>query len=72
MVKTTQDAFHSMKGHVAEGTEITMNNGDVLTIKAVLKGWQLIDQLGREVAAPTNSAHVVSCIIYDYPKEFEV
>ena len=26
---TTQDAFHSMRGHVADGITVKMRNGDV-------------------------------------------
>ena len=26
---TTQDAFHPMRGHVADGITVKMNNGDV-------------------------------------------
>lgn len=44
-----------------------MRNGDTLT--AVLEGWQLVDQGGRPFGIPTRSAHVVECLIYNYPNE---
>ena len=68
-VETTQAEFHPMRGHVAEGTQIQMRNGDVLTIKAVVKGWQLVDQEGRPFGHPTHSAHVIDCLIYNHPNE---
>lgn len=68
-MKTTQDAFHPMRGHVADGTQIQMHNGDTLTIKSVTAGWQLVDQEGRLFGVPTGSAHVLYCLIYTYPSE---
>ena len=68
-MKTTQDAFHSMRGHVADGTVITMRNGDVCTLRAVAKGWQLFDAHDRPHSVPTDSAHVVECLVYTYPAD---
>ncbi len=58
-----------MLGHVADGTAIVMRNGDVMTLKAVMEGWQLFDSNGRPFSVPTNSAHVVECIVFAYPSE---
>lgn len=68
-MKTTQDAFHAMRGHVTEGCEVVMRNGDVLTLTSTMSGWQLVDQGGRRVGAPTPSAHVIECLVYSYPNE---
>lgn len=68
-MRTTQQAFHSMRGHVADGCEIQMDNGDLCTLKAVVGGWQLFDQKGRPHSVPTSSAHVVECIVVSYPDE---
>lgn len=68
-MKTTQDDFHSMRGHVADGTVITMRNGDVCTLRAVVKGWQLFDAHDRPHSVPTDSAHVVECLVYTYPAD---
>lgn len=68
-MKTTQDDFHPMRGHLEDGTQIEMRNGDTLTIKAVTAGWQLVDQDGRPFGVPTASAHVIDCLIYNYPNE---
>ena len=68
MTTTTQDAFHPMRGHVADGVTVKMRNGDIVTVKAVMNGWQLY--VGeRKHSIPTNSAHVVECLIYNYPSE---
>lgn len=66
---TTQKNFHSGYGHVADGTTIKMDNGDVLTLKAVMKGWQLFDEQGRPHSIPTNSAFVIDCLVFAYPSE---
>ena len=69
MTHTTQDAFHAMRGDVADGTVIKMNNGDTCTLRATMKGWQLFTPDGKPHAVPTDSAHVVECIVFTYPSE---
>lgn len=64
--RTTQQGFHPMLGHVADGTEILMDNGDVVILKAVMKGWQLFHN-DRPLDVPTDSAHVVACLVFSYP-----
>ena len=66
---TTQQAFHAMRGHVCDGQQIIMDNGDRCTLRAVMDGWQLFDQHGRPHSIPTDSAHVVECLVYSYPSE---
>lgn len=61
-----QDAFTSMQGHVADGTEVLMRNGDTVTVKAVMGGWQLYHG-DRPHAPPTNSAYIIECLVYSYP-----
>lgn len=64
--RVKQNEFHSMRGHVADGVEILMNNGDLVTVKAVMEGWQLF--VGkRQWAPPTNSAYVIECLVFSYP-----
>lgn len=58
-----------MRGHMEDGCQITMNNGDVVTLKAVMKGWQLVGPDSRPHGVPTNSAHVVACLVFNYPEE---
>ena len=67
-MRTTQQAFHAMRGHVADGCEIQMDNGDLVTLKAVMGGWQMFVN-GRPHSVPTDSAHVVECLVYVYPSE---
>lgn len=66
---TTQQAFHSMRGHVCDGQQIKMDNGDLCTLRAVMGGWQLFDPKGRPHSVATKSAHVVECLVYVYPSE---
>lgn len=66
-MRTTQQAFHAMRGHVADGCEIQMDNGDLCTLKAVFQGWQLFTPDGKPHMVPTNSAHVVECVVFSYP-----
>lgn len=68
-MKTTQDDFHPMRGHLEDGTQVEMRNGDTLTIKAVTAGWQLVGPDGRPFGVPTASAYVIDCLIYNYPDE---
>ncbi len=67
-MRTTQQAFHSMRGHVTDGCEIQMDNGDLLTLKAVHGGWQLFNN-GVPQMVPTDSAHVVECVVFSYPED---
>lgn len=68
-MKTTQDNFHPMRGHVVDGCEITMRNGDICTIKASIHGWELLNPKGLIVGVPTKSAHVLACLVERYPLE---
>lgn len=68
-MKTTQKEFHSMRGHVSDGMQVIMDNGDIVTLKAVMQGWQLFTQDGKPHSIPTNSAHVIECLVYVYPSE---
>jgi hypothetical protein len=65
-MKTTQTAFHPMRGHVADGCEIQCENGDVLTLNATMKGWQLRDQDGRKYGEETNDAQQVAAYVVGY------
>jgi len=69
-VKTTQDAFTAIRGHVADGCEVLMNNSDTVRIQASLQGWNLyvVTDTGLKFHADAgHSAHVVECLIYVYP-----
>lgn len=67
-VRTTQQAFHSMRGHMVDGCEIQMDNGDLLVLKAVHGGW-VLTRNGTPQDAPTNSAHVIECQVFSYPED---
>lgn len=65
-MKTNQHEFHVMRGHVDEGTEIECDNGDVLTLHATMKGWQLMNQRGEVHCEPTNDSHLIARLVYGY------
>ena len=65
---TTQNAFHAMRGHITDGCQILMNNGDLVVLKAARDGWQLYVN-DKPHSVPTDSAHVVECLVYVYPSE---
>lgn len=69
-MKTTQDAFSALRGHVADGCEVLMNNGDTVRIQASMQGWNLYVVTGTGLKFHANagpSAHVVECLVYVYP-----
>ena len=65
-MKTNQHEFHVMRGHVDEGTEIVCDNGDVLTIHATIKGWQLLNQRGEVHGEATHDGHLIARLVYGY------
>lgn len=69
MTRTTQSEFHSMRGHVSQGCEVRMENGDLMIVKSTMNGWQLFDKDGRPFSTPTHSAHVLECIVFSYPRD---
>ncbi len=64
--KTTQQLFHPMRGHVADGCEIECDNGDVLTLNAVIRGWSLHNQHGVLVGEETNDAYLIARYVMAY------
>lgn len=66
-ITTTQDAFHVMRGHVADGTTIILPNGERLEINASMKGWKLTNDKG-EIVVESNNAFVVQDMVLAYGK----
>lgn len=67
---TTQDAFSALRGHVADGCEVLMNNGDTVRIQASMQGWNLyvVTDTGLKFHANAgHSAQVAEYLIYVYP-----
>lgn len=66
-MKTTQDAFHVIRGHVTDGCQVIMRNGDTWTIKQVshnyTTGWKITNGKGDMVAPIASSAYIVQDII---------
>ena len=70
-MRTTQQAFHTMRGHVADGCQVLMENGDTLTIKADPRGWQIWNG-DRRHASPTAAAFEIECLIVAYPQNTDM
>lgn len=64
-IVTTQECFHVMRGHVAEGTIVILPQGGKLEIVATIKGWQLIG-LGGEIAGESDSAYIIQDMVLSY------
>ncbi len=65
VITTTQNAFHVMRGHVADGTIVMLPGGDRLEIIAGMKGWQLINGRG-EIVVESNNAFVIQDAVLTY------
>lgn len=48
MFTTTQENFHPMRGHVDDGVKVKMNNGDICSVRASMRGWELIRPDGSQ------------------------
>lgn len=66
-ITTTQDAFHVMRGHVADGTIVILPQGGKLKIVASMNGWQLIGK-GGEIVGESNNAFVIQDMVLAYDK----
>lgn len=64
-ITTSQDAFHTMRGHVADGTMVKMENGNTLKIKNEIKGWVILKH-NAVIAGPFSSAIEVEIFIVNY------
>lgn len=56
-------AFHPMRGHVADGVKVAFPGGTVLTVKATMRGWTLVDENGRQQTTPTHDANALTASI---------
>lgn len=63
---TTQDNFTVLKGHINDGQNILMNNGDTFTIKADLKGWLLFSSCGRQIEGLFTSGYNLEYTIVNF------
>ena len=61
-----QENFSTLSGHMQDGEEIHMTNGDILTLKAVLRGWQLFRIDGRPYCEPTANSAEISRVVLGY------
>lgn len=65
-IVTTQDAFHVMRGHVADGTIIILPQGGKLEVVASMKGWRLIDKWG--IVGESDNAYIIQDMVLAYGK----
>jgi hypothetical protein len=65
-MRTNQQEFHVMRGHLDEGTVIDCDNGDILTIEATMHGWKLVNQRGEQHGEETTDCYLVARYIYGY------
>lgn len=64
-MRTTQSAFHPMRGHMADGVQITMDNGDALTLRSLVGGWALYK--GEQIVSKiTPAAHEITEAVVKY------
>jgi len=62
--KTTTDAFHSMRGHVIDGCIIVTPTGREFTLKNMIKGWMVYDNVdGLPCSGYLPSAHDVEFFV---------
>ena len=61
---TTQAAFSAMRGHVADGTRVRLDDGRMVRVVSSMDGWRIVDDsTGAELADCGGSAAVVECLI---------
>ena len=64
-MRTSQNSFTALKGHVSDGCEVIANNGDLLTIKATMHGWDIYRN-GVEISRAGHNAYNVEVFIANY------
>ena len=55
--------FHSMRGHVADGTRVSFTSKPALTLRSAMRGWRLVSDDGAEILGPFESAMAVTTAI---------
>ena len=56
-------AFHPMRGHVEDGVKVAFPNGTVLTVRATMRGWTLVNEHGLQQTTPTHDANALTASI---------
>lgn len=57
--------FHSMRGHVAEGTRVTFSSKPALTLCSSMRGWRLVSDDAAEILGPFDGAMAVTAAIVE-------
>ena len=59
----SQATFSAMFGDVFDGNQIAMDNGETLTLRATLTGWQLVNESGSTLETFSQGADVERFIV---------
>ena len=62
-MRVNQSEFHSMRGHVADGTEVVCESGAVVTIKSSMSGWEVRANDGQVIEAVGFNALEVTRVV---------
>jgi hypothetical protein len=56
-------SFHSMRGHVAEGTRVRFSSGEELTVRSAMRGWNLESDDGKVSLGPFDGAMALTSAV---------
>ena len=65
-MNATQQNFHPMRGHIADGNTILCDDGEVLTISNTIHGWKLTNKKGEQVGRPTHDGGQLTQYVIRY------
>lgn len=66
-MRVNQSEFHSMRGHVADGTEVVCESGAVVTIKSSMSGWEVHGSDGKVIERVGFNALEVTRVVLGCP-----
>ena len=66
-MRVAQSEFHSMRGHVADGTEVVCGSGSVIKINSAMSGWEVRDSTGRLIERVGFDALAVTRVVLACP-----
>jgi hypothetical protein len=64
-MRTTTNAFHSMRGHVTNGCEVIAPSGKVYTLRNHINGWMFYDSSNTAVSGYLPSAYDVEYYVFN-------
>jgi hypothetical protein len=57
------EAFHPMRGHVADGVVVRFPDKSTMTLTNTMRGWTLVDAGGQQAFAPVHDGALVTRLI---------